>query len=243
LQVDVLGGMSAFSRGFLADQVGSLLGLLAEFGAVTAGKEPAVTPLGEWAMERLEADLPRGVSPGATATEAITCSGSVTSSRASQRRSPCSARRSSSASGRRRVAATRSPRASRCSVSRRPKPEDVPVILAGVTAAAETTLTIGEVSALTGLTTYTLRFYEQEGLFFAPVRRNAAGRRVFTEEEVEWLRVCMKLRSSGMPLPEIRLMRSWCLMAPATRPSGYLLGVDERVPAHPPGNRVRVNRS
>jgi DNA-binding transcriptional MerR regulator len=70
--------------------------------------------------------------------------------------------------------------------------------------AAETTLTIGEVSALTGLTTYTLRFYEQEGLFFAPVRRNAAGRRVFTEEEVEWLRVCMKLRSSGMPLPEIR---------------------------------------
>jgi DNA-binding transcriptional MerR regulator len=53
-------------------------------------------------------------------------------------------------------------------------------------------------------TTHTLRFYEQEGLFFAPVRRNAAGRRVFTEEEVEWLRVCTKLRSSGMPLPEIR---------------------------------------
>jgi DNA-binding transcriptional MerR regulator len=40
-------------------------------------------------------------------------------------------------------------------------------------------------------------------LFFAPVRRNAAGRRVFTDEEVEWLRVCTKLRSSGMPLPEI----------------------------------------
>ncbi|WP_432841255.1 MerR family transcriptional regulator [Dactylosporangium sp. CA-092794] len=66
------------------------------------------------------------------------------------------------------------------------------------------TLTIGEVSAMTGLTTHTLRFYEQEGLFFAPVRRNAAGRRVFTEDEVEWLRVCTKLRSSGMPLPEIR---------------------------------------
>ncbi len=27
---------------------------------------------------------------------------------------------------------------------------------------------------------------------------------MFTGEEVEWLRVCMKLRSSGMPLPEIR---------------------------------------
>ena len=70
--------------------------------------------------------------------------------------------------------------------------------------AAEATLSIGEVSALTGLTTHTLRFYEQEGLFFAPVRRNAAGRRVFTEGEVEWLKVCTRLRSSGMPLPEIR---------------------------------------
>jgi DNA-binding transcriptional MerR regulator len=67
-----------------------------------------------------------------------------------------------------------------------------------------TTLTIGQVSALTGLTTHTLRFYEQERLFFAPVRRDAAGRRVFTGEEVEWLKVCAKLRSSGMPLPEIR---------------------------------------
>ena len=73
-----------------------------------------------------------------------------------------------------------------------------------MTTSGDTTLTIGEVSALTGLTTHTLRFYEQEGLFFAPVRRNAAGRRVFNEEEVEWLKVCTKLRSSGMPLPEIR---------------------------------------
>jgi DNA-binding transcriptional MerR regulator len=72
-----------------------------------------------------------------------------------------------------------------------------------MTTAAEP-LTIGKVSELTGLTTHTLRFYEQEGLFAAPVRRNAAGRRVFTTEEVEWLKVCTKLRSSGMPLPEIR---------------------------------------
>ena len=65
------------------------------------------------------------------------------------------------------------------------------------------TLSIGEVSTLTGLTTHTLRFYEQERLFRAPVRRDSAGRRVFTQDEVEWLRVCVKLRESGMPLPEI----------------------------------------
>ena len=73
-----------------------------------------------------------------------------------------------------------------------------------MTTTAQPFLSIGEVSALTGLTTHTLRFYEQEGLFAAPVRRNAAGRRVFTADEVEWLKVCVKLRSSGMPLPEIR---------------------------------------
>jgi hypothetical protein len=72
MQVHVIGGMSALSRGFLADPVESLLGLLAEFGAVTAGREPAVTPLGAWAMERLDADLPRAVGPGAEAAEAIT---------------------------------------------------------------------------------------------------------------------------------------------------------------------------
>ncbi|WNV89118.1 MerR family transcriptional regulator [Umezawaea sp. Da 62-37] len=80
--------------------------------------------------------------------------------------------------------------------------------------AAETTLSIGQVSALTGLTTHTLRFYEQEGLFVAPVRRNAAGRRIFTAEEVEWLKVCTRLRSSGMPLPEIRRYADLVLAGP-----------------------------
>ena len=72
-----------------------------------------------------------------------------------------------------------------------------------MTAAPDTMLTIGEVSALTGLSTHTLRFYEQEGLV-EPVRRDSAGRRLFTEQEVGWLRVCTKLRSSGMALPDIR---------------------------------------
>jgi hypothetical protein len=72
MQVNVLGGVSALSRGFLVDHVESLLGLLSEFGAVTAGREPTVTPLGAWAMERLDAELPRAVGPGAEAAEAIT---------------------------------------------------------------------------------------------------------------------------------------------------------------------------
>ncbi|AOS64021.1 MerR family transcriptional regulator [Actinoalloteichus hymeniacidonis] len=73
-----------------------------------------------------------------------------------------------------------------------------------MTAIFSATLSIGEVSALTGLSTHALRFYEQEGLFVEPVRRNSAGRRVFTEQEVGWLKTCTKLRASGMPLPDIR---------------------------------------
>ena len=85
-----------------------------------------------------------------------------------------------------------------------------------MTTVAEPTLSIGEVSALTGLSTHTLRFYEQEGLFVGPVSRNAAGRRVFHQEEVAWLQVCTKLRSSGMPLPEIRRYAHLVLQGPGT---------------------------
>ncbi|MBS2538964.1 MerR family transcriptional regulator [Catenulispora sp. NF23] len=92
-----------------------------------------------------------------------------------------------------------------------------------MTTAAKSTLTIGEVSELTGLTTHTLRFYEQEGLFIAPVRRNAAGRRVFTPDEVAWLKVCAKLRSSGMPLPEIRHYAQLVLQGPGTETERFAI--------------------
>ncbi|MDK9497623.1 MerR family transcriptional regulator [Streptomyces katrae] len=65
-------------------------------------------------------------------------------------------------------------------------------------------LSIGEVARRSGLSVHALRFYEREGLFANPVRRLANGRRVYHEEDVEWLAVCTKLRSSGMPLPVIR---------------------------------------
>ncbi|MBR8744292.1 MerR family transcriptional regulator [Nocardiopsis sp. MG754419] len=65
-------------------------------------------------------------------------------------------------------------------------------------------MSIGRVSERTGLSAHTLRFYEREGLFVEPIRRDTAGRRVFGEKEVGWLQVCARLRSSDMPLPDIR---------------------------------------
>ncbi|CAD5946463.1 MULTISPECIES: MerR family transcriptional regulator [Streptomyces] len=65
-------------------------------------------------------------------------------------------------------------------------------------------LSIGQVAERTGLSVHALRFYENEGLFLTPVRRGAGGRRVYSEDDVAWLTVCIILRASDMPLPELR---------------------------------------
>ncbi|MER5708582.1 MerR family transcriptional regulator [Streptomyces sp. NPDC042898] len=65
-------------------------------------------------------------------------------------------------------------------------------------------LSIGEVARRSGLSVHALRFYEREGLFANPVRRLSNGRRIYHEEDLEWLAICTKLRSSGMSLAMIR---------------------------------------
>ena len=65
-------------------------------------------------------------------------------------------------------------------------------------------LSIGEVAARTGLSVHALRFYESSGILPDPVRRGPGGRRVYSEHDIEWLAVCIKLRASSMPLPAIR---------------------------------------
>ncbi|MFJ1569691.1 MerR family transcriptional regulator [Streptomyces erythrochromogenes] len=65
-------------------------------------------------------------------------------------------------------------------------------------------LSIGEVAERSGLSVHALRFYEREGLFANPVRRLSNGRRIYHQEDLEWLAICTKLRSSGMSLAMIR---------------------------------------
>lgn len=64
-------------------------------------------------------------------------------------------------------------------------------------------LSVGEAAARVGLTTHTLRWYEQEGLV-APVGRDSAGRRRYTEADLGWLELLTKLRRTGMPVREMR---------------------------------------
>ncbi len=67
-----------------------------------------------------------------------------------------------------------------------------------------TGLSIGQVAERTGLSVHALRFYEREGILADPVRRESNGRRVYSEDDVDWLEMCIKFRSSGMPLDTIR---------------------------------------
>ena len=65
-------------------------------------------------------------------------------------------------------------------------------------------MSIGQVAERTGLSVHALRFYEREGILANPVGRAPGGRRIYTEDDVEWLSMCITLRLSGMPLPALR---------------------------------------
>ncbi|MFF1614597.1 MerR family transcriptional regulator [Amycolatopsis sp. NPDC058278] len=68
------------------------------------------------------------------------------------------------------------------------------------------------------MSVHALRLYEREGLLAGPVRRDAGGRRVYTEWDVEWLLYCTKFRASGMPLATIRKFADLVRRGPGTEP-------------------------
>jgi DNA-binding transcriptional MerR regulator len=65
------------------------------------------------------------------------------------------------------------------------------------------TLSVGEAAERVGLSTHTLRWYEQEGLV-APVGRDSVGRRRYTDQDLGWLDLLIKLRRTGMPVKDMR---------------------------------------
>jgi DNA-binding transcriptional MerR regulator len=65
------------------------------------------------------------------------------------------------------------------------------------------TYSVGEAADRVGLTTYTLRWYEQEGLV-EPVERDSAGRRRYSEGDLGFLTLLTKLRSTGMSVADMR---------------------------------------
>lgn len=63
----------------------------------------------------------------------------------------------------------------------------------------ESHLTIEEVAKRTGLTAYTLRYYERIGLI-APVARAAGGQRRYAASDMAWIEFLLRLRTTRMPI-------------------------------------------
>jgi DNA-binding transcriptional MerR regulator len=80
-------------------------------------------------------------------------------------------------------------------------------------------LGIGDVARETGLTVHALRYYEREGLLLSQhVARGTGGHRRYGAQDVNWLRICIKLRASGMPLAKIRRFAELVREGPGNEP-------------------------
>ncbi|MEV4619410.1 MerR family transcriptional regulator [Asanoa sp. NPDC049573] len=65
-------------------------------------------------------------------------------------------------------------------------------------------LSIAEAAHRTGVSAHTLRYYERAGLVVTTVDRTAGGRRRYRQIDLDWIKVCTKLRATGMPIRVIR---------------------------------------
>ena len=74
--------------------------------------------------------------------------------------------------------------------------------------------TISEIAKLMGVSTYTLRYYDKEGLF--PNVKRVNGIRIFEDKDFEWLRVLNCLRNINMPIKKMKEYVELCQQGDAS---------------------------
>lgn len=75
--------------------------------------------------------------------------------------------------------------------------------------------TIKQVSEKTGLSIYTLRYYDKEGLL-PLVTRSKSGIRRFSDNDISWLKLICCLKNSGMSIEQIKEFMILCLQGNQT---------------------------
>ena len=68
---------------------------------------------------------------------------------------------------------------------------------------------IGEVANATGIAISTLRYYDREGMF-PNIERSNGGIRVFSDIEIETIRIVECLKASGLSIKDIKRFLDWC---------------------------------
>lgn len=74
---------------------------------------------------------------------------------------------------------------------------------------------ISDVAKKMKITISTLRYYDNLGLF-PNLKKNKSGNRVFSEEDIEVVRIIKYLKKSGMQLTEIKEFMEWCKKGDST---------------------------
>ena len=87
--------------------------------------------------------------------------------------------------------------------------------------------TIGQVAKMMGISTFTLRYYDKEGLL-PFVKRTANGVRVFEESDLAFLHVINCLKHTGMPIHDIRNYIVWAEEGDASLQKRYDLFQKQR---------------
>ena len=87
--------------------------------------------------------------------------------------------------------------------------------------------TIGEVASRTGISAYTLRYYDKEGLL-SFVKRDESGKRMFRREDFEPLYTISVLKRSGMPIKKIREFMNLYLQGNDTIHERYVMFAEQR---------------
>ncbi|MBS1907822.1 MAG: MerR family transcriptional regulator [Actinobacteria bacterium] len=88
--------------------------------------------------------------------------------------------------------------------------------------AADEHLTVAQMSAVTGVSAHTLRYYERAGLI-QPVARTAGNQRRYSAADVTWLAFLIRLRETGMPIAQMRDYAALRARGPVTTAQRLLL--------------------
>ena len=89
------------------------------------------------------------------------------------------------------------------------------------------TYTVKDVSKITGLSIFTIRFYDKEGLM-PFVSRNQSGIRVFTESDINQIMTICCLKNTGMQIKDIKKYIDYCMEGTDTIDSRRCLFVEHR---------------
>ena len=90
------------------------------------------------------------------------------------------------------------------------------------------TYSISEVAKELNLTVYALRYYDKEGLI-PFVDRTPSGTRLFKESDIEALKIIQCLKSTGMPIKEIKGFIAWCSEGDSTLQQRYDMFLERKV--------------